>query len=172
MKCQFILKTVRNSLLVCLLFGGVASKDACAGKEAIEVVFSKAKMMVTKKNPSFLPKLNAFEEKIYQLLRSFLDMSNNESFATHVGYIEQNIASLKAEFVLHKDFHCIKNLIGVFHEELSKLVIILKSYIGTRSPGKLGAALFGFQHLLPKIIVKEVGGIEGLHDRLTHRLGC
>lgn len=171
MKCQLTLKTVRSSLLVCLLLGGVAS-SSIYGIEAIESIFSKAKTMLSKRNPASLSKLKNFEDKMYAQLRSFLDMNNKESYEVHVNRMEQTVNSFQAEFVLHKDFGCIKNLTHVFHEELQKLLVLLKTYIGTRSATVLGLALVNFEHLLPKVIIKEVGGVRGLQARLTHRLSC
>jgi hypothetical protein len=172
MTCQFSLnKAIRNSFLVCILLGGVASNDACAA-EAIESTFLKARTMLAKKSPSQLAKFKAFEERMYNLLRSFLDKNNKEAYAVHIGHMEENLKHLELEFVSHKDFGCIKNLTHAFHQELVKLLALLKNHATTKNPTLLGLALVRFEHLLPKVIMAEVGGTRGLLDRLSYRLSC
>lgn len=170
MKCQFTLKAVRNSLLICLLLGGVASNDACAA-EAIETTFYKAETML-KRHPGHLVKFKAFKDRIYNQLRSFLDLNNKESYATHVGYMEENTNIFFAEFVANDHFKCIKNLTSVLHTDMVNLLALLKSHIGKRSPTMLGMSLLKFEHLLPKTILKEAGGAFKLPSLLEHRLSC
>lgn len=172
MKCPFTLKALRNSLLVCLLVGGVASKDACAA-EAIEVTFFKAETMLTRKKlPVQLALFREFKEEIHTQLRNFLDTNNKESYATHVGYMEQNARKFHKDFVENAQFACIKNLTTALHTELASLVRLLKSYVGTRSPGSLGLALANFKHLLPQKILTEVGGGLKLPGLLEYRFSC
>lgn len=171
MKCPFTLKALRNSLLVCLLVGGVASNDACAA-EAIETTFYKAETML-KKHPTHLAQFRAFRDRYYGVLRNILDTNNKESYATHTEYVAELIRVLQADLVANDSFKCIKNLNTALYAELSNLLILLKSHVGTRSPAVLGLALAArFEHLLPKAILKEFGGAFKLASLLEHRLSC
>jgi hypothetical protein len=170
MKCPFTVKALRSSLLVCVLVGGVASNDACA--EAIEMTFYKAETML-KKCPSQLAQFKVFKETVHTQLRNFLDINNKESYATHVGYMEQNARDFHANFVINPAFKCIQNLTTALHADMVALLTLLKSHIGTRSPATLGLALAArFEHLLPKVILKEVGGAFKLQSILDYRLSC
>lgn len=171
MKCQFTLKTVRNSLLLCMVLGAVASNDACAA-DTIDTTFNKAVTML-KRSPAAVEKVKSFRDRMYNQLRTFLDCSNNEPYAVHVGYMEQNFIQFHEIFVkdANKEFGSIKSLTKNLYAELYTLLAFLKSKIGSKSSTEL-LSIAQYSHLLPDAFHKECGGTSGLLSRLQHRLSC
>lgn len=168
MQCQFTLKAVRNSMLICSVLGGVASSGAYAA-ESIENIFYKAEIML-KRNPAQLAEFREYKADVFQKLRGFLDRNNTESYVAHIGYLEDNVRRLDATFI--QTSTCIKSLAQGLHGEMRSLLDLLRKYIGTRSSTSLGVQIIQFRHLLPKVIIAEVGGEYALLGLLEHRMSC
>lgn len=168
MQCQFTLKAIRNSMLICSVLGGVASSGAYAA-ESIENIFYKAEIML-KRNPAQLSELREYKADVFQKLRGFLDRNNTESYVAHIGYLEDNVRCLDARFIQTNS--CIKSLAQGLHREMRALLDLLRKYIGTRSYAKLGYEIIQFKHLLPKVIIAEVGGEFALLGLLDYRMSC
>jgi len=133
----------------------------------IEITKTNIATILQQKNPAALPHFYDFCTKYDQLVENFLDINNNDSLATHVGYISTATQILK-KLCYNPEFIAVKPILLDYYKQATKLVSLLQKYIGSRNTLFFGLQLHPFRFLLPTA-VKNKGRLAVL-KALNHRL--
>lgn len=157
-------------LKVCLYTLSTVFVSSCPARaKDVEMVKKTIGNVLRQKNPAVVGEFNAFCQRYDRLVLTFFDTKNNESLATHVAYMEQELVML--DKVRHDArFASVQSYLDTYYGHIERLVYLLKEHIGSHKTFSLCLKIYKFKFLLPKDLKKR--GNFSLLRALRHRLSC
>jgi len=135
----------------------------------IEIIQSKIISILEKNNPLIIPEFNNFCTQYHQSIVQFFDTTNNEPLTLHIARIENELLLLKQTYSDIR-FNSVQPILLGYHQDITKLVHVLKNYVGSTNSISLAWHVQQFKSLLPQPI-KDRGNY-ALFMALKHRLAC
>jgi len=162
--------TLRNSMLALILAGAFATHQASASCDDIDTMQEFIKTHLQNVSPEVIVGYEKYEHLFQDLLEQFLSRDDHRSIATFVPLFDKVLLDFNQNIVNHPLYANVQKATHRIHDRFSKLVNVLRGYIGKRDAYlSLIAAISSYIDLVPKK-VRSRYNFGSLAGAMRHRL--